>query len=94
MKAMTNDECGMTNASKFVIQVLERRGDGNLWPLATVNVFSGGKSTFTGDPRVAFGPLLSATKKATSLMVLKHMHEALSAKQSVQEQIVNEGGAA
>lgn len=81
-----------TDTSKFVIQVMERRADGNLWPVATVNLESGGESTFTGDPRVAFGPLLSATKKATSLMVLRHMHAALKAKQDVQEQIMSEGG--
>lgn len=78
--------------SKFIVQVLERRGDGSLWPVATVEHCSGGKVTFKGKPQVAFGPLLVSTQKATGLMLLQDINARLAADQAVKAQIVAEGG--
>lgn len=78
--------------TKFVVQVLERRTNGGLWPVATVNLESGGMTTFTGDPRIAFGPLLSSTQKATSLLVLQGMKSRLAADEMVTAKIAAEGG--
>ena len=78
--------------SKFLVQVLERRSDGSLWPVATVEHFSGGEVQFKGSAAVAFGPLLISTQKATGLMLLGDINARLAAKQAVQEQIGLEGG--
>lgn len=78
--------------TKFMVQVLERRACGNLWPVATAQIESGGATTFTGDARIAFGPLLASTQKAASVMVLRNLQHALTAKQALQEELAHEGG--
>lgn len=80
--------------TKFMVQVLERRAGGSLWPVATVNLDSGGETTFTGDARMAFGPLLTSTQKATSLMVLQNLKGAFEAHRVLKEKIEAEGGEA
>lgn len=80
--------------SKFVVQVLERRKDGSLWPVATVEHFSGGAVEFKGSAEVAFGPLLTSTRRATGLMVLGDIQTRLAADQTVKAQIESEGSKA
>ncbi len=70
--------------AKFVVQVLERRADGNLWPVATLGRESGGEMTFTGDPARALGPLIESTHKTTSMLMRGRLKHALRAQELIE----------
>ena len=74
-------------ATKFLVQVLERRSDGSLWPVATMGRESGGEMTFTGDPSRALGPLIESTQKTTSMLMRGRLRHALRA-----QELLAEGG--
>lgn len=75
-------------ASKFLIQVHERRSDGKLHLISTVEVMSGGFCQCRGNAQMAFGPLYEAAKAVTKGLVAQGITEVLARLQEAKAEVV------